>query len=791
MGSIRGFFFFLSVAGAVGLAARYYEAQIQIVENFAAADPVAVSVGGEAATVISPPTLESANDQQGASDQQKELLSYRDGLNQFPNPSSCLIFQRLSGLPEFRLRSLARLRAILACPTAEGPKAPTWSAESPKAATWSAEVPTEPTESLPAAFESLRTEAQVRLAERQGRWEDYLDLLFKTVTDLKGDSEKVNALRRGLALAREKKLGRLAEKFEQALFRLAPRFRKPIQRSDTLDVGLDYLANREFDSARKYLKKVFEDSRFSWESRKKAYFAFRNSFKIEHDKQKHLKVAHQVFKWLLQQKDWQPSFEAGIYLARALWTEGLQTQTEKVLSETEAKLKKKVRTGEIDFIRGRMAAEEGKDRQAIAYFETATKNSSPASVLAFKAQYQKAWSLFHLGRYEEASAEFARARSLGKEQTDQVRSFYWQAKSTQKAGHEDQSKSLFHEIISDDPLGFYGLVSYRDCKESLPPLQKASLPMRTTEAKTSDARTTDTRAPALSATLPTGPSAAPNPVLANSSSRILPVAASKPTLQTKDRQMIADLGFVGERRLLENYLNAITENGNWDWENPDGLEILRAYAHAGLYLPLFSTLTKMPKDLREDLLLQNPDLLFPQEFAELIDKSAKKENLESELVFAIIRQESAFDPWVRSPADAMGLMQILPGQAKAVGKEIDIPFEQHDDLFSPEINIPIGAHLLKQSLNRYQGNFILGVASYNANDRAIRNWLKTRFRDDPLEFIEEIPYEETRAYVKLVLRNYIFYKRLRNPSQGLTFPNECLSNLQNFKTLTEDDVVSR
>jgi len=119
-------------------------------------------------------------------------------------------------------------------------------------------------------------------------------------------------------------------------------------------------------------------------------------------------------------------------------------------------------------------------------------------------------------------------------------------------------------------------------------------------------------------------------------------------------------------------------------------------------------------------------------------------------------------------------MQLLPEVAKHHQKNTGISIDHYEELFLPEKNIPFGTSLLSDLQKKYKNQFILSTAAYNANEKAIASWLKTRFKEDSIEFIEDIPYEETRRYVKLVLRNYIFYNRLNNPSQSYEFPNDCL-----------------
>jgi soluble lytic murein transglycosylase len=146
-----------------------------------------------------------------------------------------------------------------------------------------------------------------------------------------------------------------------------------------------------------------------------------------------------------------------------------------------------------------------------------------------------------------------------------------------------------------------------------------------------------------------------------------------------------------------------------------------------------------------------------------------------------MRQESAFNPLARSSADAFGLMQLLPRVAKSSALKNNIPLNQDADLFKPHVNIPLGSAHLSDLWEKYNGQFILAVASYNASEKAIQNWLSTRYRGDSLEFIEDIPYEETRSYVKLVMRNLVFYQRIY-ATEPIPFPEWCLEIIQDQQT---------
>jgi soluble lytic murein transglycosylase len=165
-----------------------------------------------------------------------------------------------------------------------------------------------------------------------------------------------------------------------------------------------------------------------------------------------------------------------------------------------------------------------------------------------------------------------------------------------------------------------------------------------------------------------------------------------------------------------------------------------------------------------------------------VNEAGRRFGVASELMYAIMRQESSFDPLARSHADAFGLMQLIPEAARRVEEVSGIKLESPEDLYRPDVNVTLGAAFLRNLMNQHNEQFILTVASYNASEKAIRGWMKTRFRGDALEFIEDIPYEETRGYVKLVMRNYIFYLRLNSGGRPVPFPEWCLDSLHDFNS---------
>lgn len=157
-------------------------------------------------------------------------------------------------------------------------------------------------------------------------------------------------------------------------------------------------------------------------------------------------------------------------------------------------------------------------------------------------------------------------------------------------------------------------------------------------------------------------------------------------------------------------------------------------------------------------------LRFPICLQEDIIKNAERHNLDPAWVFAIIRQESAFFTEAISPAGARGLMQIMPSTAKILSKKSTSQYVSEDSLHQAELNIELGTLYLKELKERMQNHCILATASYNAGPGSIARWLPTETTDADI-WIENMPYRETREYVKNVLTFTSIYRyRLGYPS---------------------------
>jgi soluble lytic murein transglycosylase len=182
-------------------------------------------------------------------------------------------------------------------------------------------------------------------------------------------------------------------------------------------------------------------------------------------------------------------------------------------------------------------------------------------------------------------------------------------------------------------------------------------------------------------------------------------------------------------------------------------------------------------------LLQAPVLriIFPDEYLPWISREAKNTGLASEWILSLIRQESSFRFDVKSPSNAVGLMQLMPATAQEIAKEYKLKDYGPESLLNPDINIKLGSVYLARLIKSFNGNIPIALAAYNTGQGRIRRWLGSRKDVSPLDnaatsapevevWIDELPWDETSFYVKAVLRNWMIYKLLDGSKVSLSEP---------------------
>ncbi len=151
-------------------------------------------------------------------------------------------------------------------------------------------------------------------------------------------------------------------------------------------------------------------------------------------------------------------------------------------------------------------------------------------------------------------------------------------------------------------------------------------------------------------------------------------------------------------------------------------------------------------------------ILFPEPWWETIRAESAKNNLDPYLVAGLIRQESEFNPTAVSRANACGLMQLLPVVGKKLAREEGMQHFQTFQLFDPATNIRLGTRYLRQTLDKFGGVTEYALAAYDAGDNRVTDWQAGGPYQGIDEFVESIPFTETRGYVESILRNMEMYK---------------------------------
>ncbi len=152
--------------------------------------------------------------------------------------------------------------------------------------------------------------------------------------------------------------------------------------------------------------------------------------------------------------------------------------------------------------------------------------------------------------------------------------------------------------------------------------------------------------------------------------------------------------------------------------------------------------------------------VYPLHYWQSVDQWSSANGVNPLMVQGLIRQESGFDSTIRSRTGALGLMQVMPGTGQGIARSLGVSGHSLSD---PETNIRFGTWYLASTHRRWQDNSLLAVASYNAGPGNVAKWTSSSTLADPEVFIETIPFQETRGYVKSVFGNYWNYLRLYSP----------------------------
>lgn len=340
---------------------------------------------------------------------------------------------------------------------------------------------------------------------------------------------------------------------------------------------------------------------------------------------------------------------------------------------------------------------------AAALFERVVK-SYPDSKLIPRAIWEGGWSRYLAGEYGAAEGTF---RSLLKDESSREKALYWLARSLEHTSPAEVD-AYYRMLVEEYPAGFYA--TWHRAQKGLQD-QRESLGQRNVLAE-------------------------------------LPQVAGfeKPRL-------LASLGMAEESRS----------------------EMAAARKKAGDKKPLFPGLARVYLEMQDygsaiALFIQNRHVKwdkaslplwsagYPLVHSELVAQHTAANGLSEGLIYGLIRAESGFSPAIKSPVGAIGLMQLMPATAKATAREKGAFNPQR--LTVPEYNIKLGTRHFSDLMKSFNGEVIYSIAAYNAGSSAVNRWRKNTAGLKMDEFIESIPYQETRDYVKKVYASAATYRQL-------------------------------
>ena len=348
------------------------------------------------------------------------------------------------------------------------------------------------------------------------------------------------------------------------------------------------------------------------------------------------------------------------------------------------------------------------------------------------ASYERGLCALETDQPLSAAPTFARLGALAKDRRNRVRLRYLEALSLALGNQKEKAITVFSEVARNEPLSFFGLAARGRLGivgAPQPPLIAESAAPGTPHAP-------------LALSLPPDVGVLSRVGLARDAERLLTQQESSFSRQYAPRSSEAlceaygMLGVAQRRyRLAQDVVRA------------DALDIAPSAANTWAW-----------------------DCIYPTPYQDLVQAAAARETLSPALIFAVMRQESVFDPNAGSPAGACGLLQLIAPTARRVAEQLHEPFSEAA-LLSPDSNVRYGAHYLGQLSGYFDGNLALVAAAYNAGPEAVFRWLSAPEKIGIDAFVARIPFDETRTYVERVLGNLARYQYLSGGAPAVSALN--------------------
>ncbi|RYZ78068.1 MAG: hypothetical protein EOP06_29730, partial [Proteobacteria bacterium] len=295
-----------------------------------------------------------------------------------------------------------------------------------------------------------------------------------------------------MALATELKNEAVKAEAKAKLDQVAPRFNLDPKTDQFLNVASDFRQAREFDQARSWYKKVIDSPDFSDTDKLKALDGIRMSFKLEKKTDLYIqgtkdysefaeKNFFRVGKALAKKNSRSREattlidkyLDTRITLARAIWTEGGPTEAEKILSSAEKETRKYISVDDAVLVRARIEEEAGRFANAVKILNSINVETHGKDFKT-KVLWYRAWNQRKIGRLQEAADALAALIDQEESTTQLSRDRFWLGKTLKDLGKTPEANEQFQKLATEDSLGWYGLLAYRELGQMIPPLGKPS-----------------------------------------------------------------------------------------------------------------------------------------------------------------------------------------------------------------------------------------------------------------------------------------------------------------------------
>jgi soluble lytic murein transglycosylase len=400
-----------------------------------------------------------------------------------------------------------------------------------------------------------------------------------------------------------------------------------------------------------------------------------------------------------------------------------------------------------------MIARDAKSKVDETYFLQTTLSAYPNAVEIAQTQFELAWMSHDAKNYVVSSQQLTEhlARYADKDTTYRGRAGYWSARDSERAGKIAEACALYDGLLARYDSNWYGYLAAQ-------------------------------RIAALRSNGKCTASAAPNPTVAQAVANLKKVTVAAETSTAKEQERIIksnDLGTIG---LFDWAIDELNEAQRTAPNSPKvNLGLARLYRQKFDNVNALLALAKSYPDYSqmkpEELSREEWDIFYQLTNWDLVKQWANARQLDKYQIAGFIRQESVFNPRAKSGANAYGLMQLLIPTARILAKQDGLAVDiNSESLFQPTTNIQLGTKYIRQQFDRF-GRIEYVACAYNAGPNRVPQWTST-LPNEIDEFVEAIPFKETKSYVQGIIRNSAQYRRLYDDN-GQFKPNVGTKPLRN------------